>query len=314
MTTSWRSAASGGSAGCGASSPARNPRRGRHRPAGRTSRWRDRVTAGTPHPLDPLTAGEFRRVAAVLRRERGVGEGWRFASVELAEPAKDSLRAAPAGREGGLAVPPRREALAVCWNTGDGQAYRAVVSLADGTVTSWEHLPGQQPNMTVDEWHECDEMLRAHPQLVAALARRGITDMSLVLTDAWAYGAALVPERYRGLRLGWSDVWHRGSDDGNPYAHHVTGLHPVVDLNRMTLLELEDSLDAGDEAAEPPDVMGEYLPKLIPMPLREVKPLHVSQPDGVSFTLQGRELSWQNWRLRVGFNYREGLVLHTVGF
>src|SRR5262249_59768817 len=96
--------------------------------------------------------------------------------------------------------------------------------------------------------------------------------------------------------------------------HHVTGLHPVVDLNRMTLLELEDSLDAGDEAAEPPDVMGEYLPKLIPMPLREVKPLHVSQPDGVSFTLQGRELSWQNWRLRLGFNYREGRVVHTVGF
>src|SRR5215475_15755462 len=25
-------------------------------------------------------------------------------------------------------------------------------------------------------------------------------------------------------------------------------------------------------------------------------------------------LSWQNWRLRLGFNYREGLVLHTVGF
>src|SRR5215475_15182718 len=126
MTTSWRSAASGGSAGCGASSRARSPRRSRRRPARRTSRWRDRVTAGTPHPLDPLTAGEFRRVAAVLRRERGVGEGWRFASVELAEPAKAALRAAPA--------PPRREALAVCWNTGDGQAYRAVVSLADGTV------------------------------------------------------------------------------------------------------------------------------------------------------------------------------------
>ena len=25
-------------------------------------------------------------------------------------------------------------------------------------------------------------------------------------------------------------------------------------------------------------------------------------------------LTWQNWQLRLGFNYREGLVLHTVGF
>ena len=266
------------------------------------------------HPLDPLTADEIRQAAAIVRHDQSVGQTWRFASIELREPAKADLPALAA--RGGLA---RREALAVCWNRADGEAYRATVSLTGNEVTNWEHLPGQQPNMTVDEWHECDEMLRAHPLLLAALARRGITDVSLVLTDAWAYGAALVPERYRGLRLGWSDVWRRGSDDGNPYAHHVTGLHPVVDLNGMTLLELEDSLGAGgreggQEAAEPPDVMGEYLPKLIPVPLREVKPLHVSQPDGVSFELRGRELTWQNWQLRVGFNHREGLVLHTVGF
>ena len=30
----------------------------------------------TAHPLDPLSAEEFRAVAAVLRREKGVGEGW----------------------------------------------------------------------------------------------------------------------------------------------------------------------------------------------------------------------------------------------
>ena len=86
----------------------------------------------------------------------------------------------------------------VCWDRADGQARRATVSLTGDNVTSWEDLPGQQPNMTVDEWHECDEMLRAHPALAEALARRGITDMSLVLTDMWAYGAALVPERYQG--------------------------------------------------------------------------------------------------------------------
>ena len=266
------------------------------------------ASAGPAHPLDPLTAGEVRQVAAILRRERGVGAGWRFASIELREPGKDALQAGQ---------PPRREALAVCWNTGDGQAYRAVVSLADGAAIAWEHLPGQQPNMTVDEWHECDEMLRGHPMLAKALARRGITDMSRVLTDVWAYGAALVPERYRALRLGWSDVWYRGSEDGNQYAHHVTGLHPIVDLNRMALLELEDGLDTGARAgpaAALPEVMGEYLPKRIPMPLREVKPLRISQPEGVSFTLDGRLLCWQNWQLRLGFNHREGLVLHQVGF
>ena len=134
-----------------------------------------------------------------------------------------------------------------------------------------------------------------------------------MLTDVWAYGAELVPERYRGLRLGWADVWERGSSDGNPYAHHITGLHPVVDLNRMELLELEDSRDAEGGAGRP-EVTGEYLPRLMPAPLREVSPLEVRQPAGVSFTLDGRLLRWQNWELRIGFNHREGLVLHTVGF
>jgi primary-amine oxidase len=255
------------------------------------------VTESPAHPLDPLTAEEIRQAAEIVRRDRGVGPGWRFASIELREPVKGTPETA------------RREAIVVCWDRSDGQAYRAVVSLADDTVTSWENLPGQQPNMTIDEWHECDEVLRAEPALVEALARRGITDMSLVLTDMWAYGAALVPERYRGLRIGWSDVWYRDSPDSNPYAHHVTGLHPVVDLNRMALLEIEESFAGGEQ----PEVRGEYRPVLTGTPLREVAPLEIRQPEGAGFTLDGRLLSWQNWQLRLGFNYREGLVLHQVG-
>ena len=58
--------------------------------------------------------------------------------------------------------------------------------------------------------------------------------------------------------------------------------------------------------------MGEYLPSLLPMRLREVTPLEITQPEGVGFTLDGHLLSWQNWQLRLGFNHREGLVLHQV--
>src|SRR5207249_11759114 len=84
---------------------------------------------------------------------------WRFASIELIEPGKDALAA------NGTGAPSVRKAQAVCWNRDDGQVYRAVVCLADGTVEIWEHLPGQQPNITVDEWSECDEMLRGNAAL-----------------------------------------------------------------------------------------------------------------------------------------------------
>jgi primary-amine oxidase len=263
------------------------------------------MTAENPtprHPLDPLTADEFRQVVAILRREKGVDERWRFASIELKEPAKAAI---------GNGGPVPREARAVCWDRGDGRVYKATVSLTGENVVSWEHRPGEQPNITVDEWHEADEAMRADPRVVGTLAARGITDMEKVLFDTWAYGGSLVAGRHRGLRVGWADVWYRDAEDSNPYANPVNGLHFVVDLNRMEILEVED-----DFVVEKPKVMGEYLPKYVPdMKQRaDVKPLEVTQPEGVSFTLDGHGLRWQKWRMRLGFNYREGLVLHTVGY
>ncbi len=257
------------------------------------------------HPLDPLTADEIRRAVSVLRREHGVTERWRIASIELREPAKAALGAHRPG------MPFEREARIVCWNRDDEKVYKALVSLTGDEVTEWRHEPDGQPNMTVDEVHECDVAMRREPRVIEALARRGITDMDRVLVEAWAYGAHLLPEQYSSRRLAWADVWYRKQPGANPYANHVTGLHFVIDLNRMELLEVQD--DGGDEE---PETMGEYIPRLVPgQRLRDdVKPLEIVQGDGVSFTLEGNLLRWQKWSLRIGFNYREGLVLHTVGY
>lgn len=45
-----------------------------------------------------------------------------------------------------------------------------------------------------------------------------------------------------------------------------------------------------------------------------LKAIDITQPEGVSFTWEGRVLVWQNWRVHVGFNYREGLVLSNVTY
>ncbi|HEX4254238.1 MAG TPA: hypothetical protein VH089_04065, partial [Streptosporangiaceae bacterium] len=260
---------------------------------------------GGGHPLDPLTAAEIRQAVTILRRDRGVGDRWRFAGIELAEPVKTNLARWRAGD------PVPRAALVTCWNRDDGQTWTATVSLTGDQVTAFDHRPGVQPNATTDEWHEADAALRAHPDIVAALARRGITELDLVLFDTWTYGFALIPEEYRDRRLGWADVWRRAAPGANPYAHPVNGLHPVIDLNRMELL------DVGDTGPVPePGVMGEYVPRHIPdyQARDTVRPLEITQPEGPSFDLDGYELRWQKWSLRIGFNYREGLVLHQVGY
>ena len=46
----------------------------------------------------------------------------------------------------------------------------------------------------------------------------------------------------------------------------------------------------------------------------DLRPIEITQPEGASFTLDGRELRWQRWRLRVGFSHRESLVLHEIGY
>src|SRR5690348_18409584 len=141
----------------------------------------------SPHPLDPLRAEEISRAAAIIRTERASGDQWRFACVELVEPAKTAPADQRAGRE------TARQARAVIWNRGDGLVYECTVDLGAGTLTDIRERPGVQPNFTTEEYHECDELVRRHPDVIAALARRGIHDLALVLVDAWAYSEALVP-------------------------------------------------------------------------------------------------------------------------
>ncbi len=257
------------------------------------------------HPLDPLTADEITSAVTCLRRDRGADDNWRYGTITLLEPPKATMATWDER------TPPAREALVSLWNRADGAAYEAVVDIGAQQVTRFEHRPGVQPNFTTDEYHEVDEMLRAHPEVIAALAARGIDDPSLVLFDTWAYGEALVPERYRGRRVGWTDAWLRTAPDTNPYAHMVSGFHCVVDTNSLELLEIDDS----GPVPQPP-VMGEYAPQHVPdFRVRDdLKPLEITQPQGASFTLDGHLLKWQRWTLRIGFTPREGLVLHQVGY
>jgi len=256
------------------------------------------------HPLDPLSATEFQNTASILRRDQGITDSWRFASIELKEPAKADVKAWRPGD----AVP--RRSLSVLLDRETNQAYEAVVDLVGDRVDSWTHKPGACPNFTLDEYHDVDHALHEHPDVLARLAARGIDDPSLVLFDVWTYGAAVMPEQWRDRRLGWCDLWMRETPQGNPYAHIISGLKIIVDVNTLEVLEIEDHHDYGL-----PEVHGEYDPRVRGTQERtDLKPLEISQPEGVSFTVDGNEVRWQNWSMRLGFNFREGPVIYQVAF
>ncbi|HKN45787.1 MAG TPA: tyramine oxidase, partial [Propionibacteriaceae bacterium] len=108
------------------------------------------------HPLDPLSPTEFQSTAAILRRDQGITDSWRFASIELKEPAKVDVKAWKPGD----AVP--RRSLSVLLDRETNQTYEAVVDLVGDRVDSWTHKPGACPNFTVDEYHDVDHALHEH--------------------------------------------------------------------------------------------------------------------------------------------------------
>ena len=69
------------------------------------------------------------------------------------------------------------------------------------------------------------------------------------------------------------------------------------------------------EPFAPPMAPHNYLPEQIMLDepdfkLRDtLKPLHVIQPEGVSYAMEGRVLKWQNWSIHVGFSYRSVHIL-----
>src|SRR4029077_19271516 len=132
-----------------------------------------------------------------------------------------------------------RAAFVVLIDGAVGKKYEAVVSLAQGRVLSWEHVPGVQPAIVLDEFVECEAAVRADPRWQEAMRRRGVTDLSLAMVDSWSAGNFGFPAD-EGRRLVRALTWVRRHAQDNGYARPVANLLTVVDLNAMQVVAVED--------------------------------------------------------------------------
>lgn len=251
------------------------------------------------HPLDPLSRAEISRAVAILKNGPAADETFRFISVELREPSKQALRV---GDE------TEREADSVLIDRSTGNAYEAIVNLDSSIVSKWTQLAsGVQPPFMVDEFEECEVNCKKDPRVVAALARRGVTDLALVCFEPWAVG--YFGEDAEGRRLMRALVFVRQDPTDSPYAHPIENLVVIYDLSSGKVSKIED-----DEATPIPKASGNYSPKYVGPARTDLKPISITQPEGPSFKVTGNHVQWANWSLRVGFTPREGLVLHQLRF
>jgi primary-amine oxidase len=254
------------------------------------------------HPLEPLTADELQQAVALLRSQGKVTPTTRFVSIMLKEPRKDAVHSP-------TQVARPREACAVLFDNATNSCLEAELSLTNSSITSWKHVPGVQPTMTIDEQVECERAVLASAEFKAALKRHcGTDDTSLVMVDIWSagnYGS----EEDRTRRLARPLCFLRRDPTDNGYAHPIEGLRPVVDLNTMQVIRVDDH---GQWPLPPQDC--NYAADRVPNQRRDIKPLEIEQPDGPSFEVHGHQVRWQNWGFVIGFNAREGLTLHNIRY
>jgi primary-amine oxidase len=257
------------------------------------------------HPLDPLTEEELRAAVALFREHAGLSETARFAMLVLHEPPKTQVMAWDGVRQ------LDRQALAIVLEKADGGIWEGVCSLTRGEVRSWERVrPGQgQPPVLYSEIMELDEIVKADPRWRQAVLKRGDIDVDLVQLDPFSAGQfGFEDEQGRRIVRALAFARHHMSD--NAYAHPIENVIAHVDLNAREVVKVVD----GEVVPIPPECgnYGAQAPEI--QPRRDLKPLNVEQPEGVSFEVDGHEVSWQRWSLRVSLTPREGLVLHQITY
>jgi primary-amine oxidase len=270
------------------------------------------VRTATANPLEPLSPDEMREVAAVLRQDRDLGPSVRFVTVGLHEPPKAEVIAADRGD----GPAPERAAFVVLYDREHQQTVETVVSLTSRSTTSWRVVEGVQPSVMLEEFFSTEEITRNDPRWQEAMRKRGVTDFSLAMIDPWAAGYDL--EDPQGRRLIRPLTFVRSREDDNGYARPVEGLVVLVDLDRMEVIDVQDH-----GVVPLPEKAGNYVPEMfegdanrpaVTAVRDDVRPIEITQPEGPSFTVDGHEVRWQKWRVRVGYSPREGLVLHQVGY
>jgi len=254
------------------------------------------------HPLEPLTAAEIRVATALLKQDPRWGSRTRVASMTLQEPSKAVL----AQFQEGDAI--ERQAFVILYDRSTSVTSEVIVSISQGRILSWRVIAGVQPTLMEEELLGCEAVIKADPRYRAALAKRGITDVSRINLDCWSAGNFGFADE-AGRRLIQVMSLYRQDPTDNPYAHPIEGLIVFFDLDAWQIFKIEDT-----GVVPIPQEPGGYWRETVPEFRSDLKPLEIKQPQGVSFRVDGHRVRWQKWDFRVGFTPREGLVLHTIGY
>lgn len=255
--------------------------------------------------IDQLSIEEI-QCAAKLIKEYASPKTLKFNCLTLREPLKKEY----AAFKSGSGPRPDRRAFAIVIEHGSSQVSEVVANLKTSRVETWKDVADVGPTLTLEDLDVCESVARRDPRVIEACREIGIHDMSKVFIDAWAIG---FDHRWgTDRRLQQGIVYYRNSPGDNQYAHPLD-FSVVVDTERAEVLAVDIRLVNGERTKVPLEEHN-YMPEFVAGGYRQdrLKPIDITQPQGVSFRMSGSEISWAGLRMHIGFNYREGIVLSDV--
>ena len=258
------------------------------------------------HPLEPLSKKEVSAAVSLLKDNKFLSPTTRVISIYLKEPAKELVYNWKVDKS--TALP--REAYVSLHDNSTNSAQAVHLNLSEKSVVATKPAPkGAQPTISVDEMDEAEAVVLNDPTFKSLIKKHyGIDDVSLVMVDIWSvghYGSRESEENRMARPL----CFLRADPTDNGYARPIEGIRPVVDLNKMEVMRVEEF----DIWPLPPNP-GNYASDRVPNQRTDIKPLVISQPKGPSFQLTGNVMEWQKWKFVIGFNAREGLTIHDVSY
>ncbi|KIJ56058.1 hypothetical protein M422DRAFT_774004 [Sphaerobolus stellatus SS14] len=219
-------------------------------------------------------------------------------------------------------------------------------------VDSVKQLPeGVQPQISVHELGAAKEIVRNDPTVIKLAAEIELKPEN-IYADGWSIGWDF--RFPKSKRLQQAILFARVEKDNNLYVHPLDFtpvldsntlkvIHvdfpphrvPTSDSKPSTTsissqtsgtsipppLDQDSLLASGRKRIPYPDAPQDYLPGMMekyggvkPSTRKPLKPLHIVQPKGVSFTVDGHEIERQKWKMHVDFSHREGIVLPTITY
>lgn len=277
------------------------------------------------HPFLSLQPDEIQATNEAIQAKHP-GKALLFRSIGIKEPPRaqcvDFLR-------GKGPAPPRRSYVSYQVK-GEPTVFEDILELASGeTVKSRNLGVSTHPPATNMDMHRLEDIVMSDERVQAEIARLQLPEGAVVQPEPWPYGSDSVTPEKRQYQV-WMflkslDPKARDHPSSNHFAHPLDFSVVVDDLTMKVLrverlpmtpgeIHVDDALAAGRTWQPNPDA--EYASELQPKLRDDLKPIHISQPEGVSFRVSADDevVEWQKWRFHLDFNWREGVVLRDVTY